>query len=211
MDQSNYTNRFALIAEQELIDRGIRTIDELANFMNANDSPLRVCVADIFYEKQHDGLLDLQEAYGFAFTEENILSMPLNETFVGLHDGECDVAAGMITNGLIEAWKLTVLEDTRSFLQLDIAAPVVRKEVLDHNPRLADILTLFSQQLNEGTVMDLVTRINVGPDGIANSGDEESLETIAHDYLESVELLQAVTPDTSTDIINDSIDALENQ
>ena len=212
MEQSTYTNRFALVVPSALAEQDIRTIDDLADFMNANDAPLRLCVVDIFYEKQHDGLLDLQKAYDFAFNDENIAIMALNDTYTSLHNDECDVAAGTISDGHIGAWEFTVLEDTRAFLPPDIAAPVVRKEVLDLNPRLVDVLTLFGQQLTESTMAELNARVEVGPDGIADSGDEETITVVAHDYLESVELLQAVTPVAdSTEVINALIDESSDQ
>ncbi|MEZ4713224.1 MAG: glycine betaine ABC transporter substrate-binding protein [Caldilineaceae bacterium] len=65
-----FNDTYALMARDDLIDQGLASISDLADYMNANDAPLSICVESDFYGRPFDGLLAMQEQYGFAFKDK---------------------------------------------------------------------------------------------------------------------------------------------
>ncbi len=188
LDMMNFNNTYTLMVRQDLIDEGIRSIEDLASSMNANDSPLTLCVEGEFYARP-DGLDGLQQLYGFTFPEENILVVETSDTYDKLRNGECDVAEGFATDGRINAWGFTNLEDSLAFFPFYNPTPVVRKEVLDLHPELAGLLNRLSALIDEATMSELNARVDIGPDGQLASGDEESVEDVAYQFLRSKRLV----------------------
>ncbi len=188
LNMMNFNNTYTLLVRQDLIDEGILSIEDLATYMDANDSPLTLCVEGEFYARP-DGLDGLQQLYGFAFPEENILVVETSDTYEKLRDGECDVAEGFATDGRINAWDFTNLEDSLAFFPFYNPTPVVRKEVLDLHPEIADLLNTVSALIDEATMSELNARVDIGPDGKLASGDEESVEDVAYQFLRANRLV----------------------
>ncbi|MCE7981303.1 MAG: hypothetical protein DYG89_08945 [Caldilinea sp. CFX5] len=202
LDPAPLNNTFTLMVGQTLIDEGIASLEELANYMNANDSPLKVCVEGEFFSRQ-DGLLGLQELYGFAFQEDNILVMEPNETYDNLRNGTCDVAEGFATDGRINAWGFRNLQDPLAFFPFYQPAPVVRAETLNLYPDIADLLNKLMAGLDDATMSALNARVDIGADGELASGDEETVEDVAYGYLREQRLIKL------PEIIVSSADASE--
>lgn len=193
LDRAPLNNTYTLIVRQELIDQGIERISDLAAFMNDNDAPLRLCVESEFYARTSDGLQGMQERYGFAFPDDNVLLMDLNETYDNLRNGDCDVAEGFATDGRIAAWGFQNLTDDLHFFPVYNPAPVVRQPLLDSYPEIAEILNGLSQQLDDATMSQLNARVDLGADGDFSSGDEETPEQVALRFLQRVNLLPPPT------------------
>ena len=189
LDPAPLNNTFTLMISQPLIDEGLVTLEDLATYMNDNDSPLRVCVEGEFFSRQ-DGLLGLQELYGFAFQEDNILVMEPNETYDNLRNGVCDVAEGFATDGRINAWGFRNLQDPLAFFPFYQPAPVVRAETLNLYPDIADLLNQLMAGLDDATMSALNARVDIGADGELASGDEESVEDVAYGYLREQRLIK---------------------
>lgn len=189
LQPSAINNTFTLMVRQELIEQGIVTLADLATYMNANDAPLTVCVESEFFNRL-DGLPGLQQLYGFAFKEENVLLMDSNEAYNNLRDGLCDLAEGYATDGRISAWGFTNLEDPLAFFPFYSPTPVVRQEILDEYPELADLINELWQYLDNETMIDLNARVDIGADGVLGNGDEEQIEDVAYNFLISKRLLK---------------------
>ena len=188
LDPAPLNNTYTLMVRQELVDEGIKSIDDLAVYMNANDSSLTLCVESEFYARP-DGLPGLQELYGFTFNDDNILLLEASETYAKLRSSECDVAEGYATDGRINAWGFTNLEDTLAFFPFYNPTPVLRAEVLARYPALTDLLNNWSKLLDGPTMSALNARVDIGADGELNSGDEESVEEVAYSFLRANRLI----------------------
>jgi len=182
-------NTFTLMVRQDLLDQGIVSLTDLADYMNANEASLTLCVESEFFIRQ-DGLPGLQELYGFAFLEENILVMEPNETYGNLRQGSCDVAEGYATDGRIRAWGFTNLADPLAFFPFYNPAPVVREEILADYPDLPEVINELWQYLDNETMIALNARVDIGGDGILSNGDEETIEDVAYNFLISKRLLK---------------------
>lgn len=193
LEPAPLNNTYTLIVRQELIDQGIQSISDLAAFMNDNDAPLRLCVESEFYARESDGLLGMQERYGFAFQDDNVLLMDLNETYDNLRNGDCDVAEGFATDGRIAAWGFQNLTDDLHFFPIYNPAPVVRQQLLDNYPEIAELLNRLSQHLDDATMSQLNARVDLGADGNFGSGDEETPAEVALRFLQQVKLVPPPT------------------
>lgn len=189
LDPAPLNNTFTLMVGQRLIDENIVTLEDLAAYMNNNDSSLKVCVEGEFFSRQ-DGLLGLQELYGFAFQEENILVMEPNETYDNLRNSVCDVAEGFATDGRINAWGFRNLQDPLAFFPFYQPAPVVRTETLNLYPEIADLLNNLMTGLDDATMSALNARVDIGADGELASGDEETVDDVAYSYLREKRLIK---------------------
>ena len=189
LDPALINNTYTLMVRQDLIEQGITSLTDLATFMNDNDAPLTVCVESEFYGRP-DGLSGLQEIYDFAFGEENILVMEANETYDNLRSNACDVAEGYSTDGRIGAWGFTNLEDPLAFFPFYTPAPVVRQEILDAYPEVADLINSLWQTLDNETITELNARVDIGADGLLANGDEETIEDVVYNFLVSKRLVK---------------------
>lgn len=115
-----------------------------------------------FFERA-DGLRGLQEAYGgFQFRDSRQLTPSLR--YPALEDGTIDVVVAFSTDGEIAGLDLQLLEDDKQFYPPYQVAPVVRQNVLDANPQIAEILNRVTAELDDPqTMAQLNWQVN-GPD-----------------------------------------------
>ncbi len=201
LNMMNFNNTYTLMVRQDLIDVGVDSIEALATYMTANETPLTLCVESEFYARP-DGLDGLQALYGFTFAEENILVVETSDTYEKLRDGECDVAEGFATDGRINAWGFTNLADSLAYFPFYNPTPVVRKEVLDRHPEIKDLLNGLSTLLDEATMSELNARVDIGPDDQLASGDEESVTAVAYSFLRANRLI--ALPEITVSAIDDN-------
>jgi len=190
LDKLNFNNTSTLLIKADHpATIGITTIEELAALMNLNQSALRLCAESQFVA---DGLLGLQERYDFAFEDKQIEIVEGDQVYHYLRDGKCDVAQGDRTDGRISAWNLLTLEDTRSFFPFYNPALVIRQTMLEKRPEvaavLADLFENIAPRLDDITMSQLNACVDIGRDGIPDSGDEKSIEETARGFLDNGDL-----------------------
>ncbi len=169
---------YTLMMQQDKAeDEGITTIEDLASFMNANSDPFTICVEEDFATRP-DGLPGIEGFYGFKFKNSNVLRLSARENYAGLLQGDCDVAQGLTVVD-VQPFGFRILEDTQNLFLPFTPAPVIRKDVLNEYPELEQLLAQVVDAIDGGAVAQLNALVEVGRDGVPNSGDEESPDTIA--------------------------------
>ena len=78
-----------------------------------------------------------------------------------LKDGQVDVSVGFATDGRIKGFNLVILEDDKQFFPAYNGAPVVRQEVIDQYPDIADLLNNLADRLENETMMTLNYAVDV--------------------------------------------------
>lgn len=186
LERLEVNDTYTLVVSEETWNEGITTLEQLADFMNANDAPYRICLESEFLGRP-DGLPGLQEHYGFSFKEENIEILAVQEIYEYLQAGKCEVAEVFSTDGRIAAWELYRLADTRSFFPFYNPAPVIRQATLEQHPDLgeflAGLLSTLVPRLDETTMSQLNACVDIGSDGLPETGDEMSVEEVASAFL----------------------------
>src|SRR3954454_19407808 len=103
-----------------------------------------------FYARP-DGLKPLEEKYGFEFARDNVKRMDTGLVYQALKEKQVDVGLVFATDGRVPAFNFVVLKDDKGFFPNYALTPVVRKQVLDANPKLAEYLNALSAKLNDET------------------------------------------------------------
>lgn len=107
-----------------------------------------------------DGLPGLVEAYpGLTFSDQKGLDPGL--MYQAVDTGDVDVISAFATDGRIPALGLVTLVDDRGFFPPYYAAPVVRQELLDQDPAVADVLNQLAGKIDDATMARLNSQIDV--------------------------------------------------
>ena len=73
---------------------------------------------------------------------------------------QIDVVNGYSTDGMISALKLKRLKDDKNLWPPYYVVPVVRKDALDANPKIADVLNRVSALLDEATMAEMNYKVD---------------------------------------------------
>lgn len=126
-----------------------------------------------------DGYPALSKAYGFVFKKENIKSMDSGLVYQAVDTAQVDIIMGFATDGRIKKLNLMNLKDDKNFFPVYDAAPVVRQEVLQKNPEIADILNKLEGKISDVKMQELNLQVDV---------DGKEPAAVAKDFLVSLGL-----------------------
>ena len=101
-----------------------------------------------------DGYEGLCEHYGFRFPDEP-KQMDPGLMYKAAADGAVDVICAFATDGRIRAYGLQTLEDDQKFFPPYYTAPLVRQEVLDEYPEVAQTLDRLAGNIDDATMQAL--------------------------------------------------------
>jgi osmoprotectant transport system substrate-binding protein len=126
------------------------------------------------FRDRKDGLPGLKEKYGIVFKED--LQMAIGLRYQALANKQIDVVNGYSTDGMISAMKLVRLKDDKGLWPPYYLVPVVRKDALDANPKIAEVLNNVSAMLNETNISEMNYKVD---------GDKMEPKDVARDFLKS--------------------------
>lgn len=173
LNPSKANNTYALaMRKADVESKGIKTLSELAAKIKGGASLKFGCNAE-FYARP-DGLGPLQTAYGFEFGRENVVRMDTGLVYQALRDSQVDVGLVFATDGRIPAFNFVVLKDDKGYFPTYAMTPVIRKDTLDKNPKLAEILNGLSAKLDDATMAKLNSAVDV---------EKKSVEEVAAGFL----------------------------
>jgi osmoprotectant transport system substrate-binding protein len=175
LNPSKANNTYALAMRRaDAEKKGIKSLSDLAAKVKAGDK-LKLASNAEFYSRP-DGLAPLEKTYGFEFGRENVVRMDTGLVYQALKDSQVDVGLVFATDGRIPAFDFVVLKDDKDFFPSYALTPVVRKETLDKNPKLADALNSLSAKLDDATMAKLNAAVDV---------EKKSVEEVATSFLKS--------------------------
>ncbi|WP_372614417.1 glycine betaine ABC transporter substrate-binding protein [Halomonas sp.] len=179
LSPSEANNTYALaMREEDVEERGIETLDDLADAVNDGED-LTLGLDAEFYARD-DGWRPLQKAYDFKVQRSDIVRMDTGLIYSALRDGDVDVGMVYSTDGRVPAFDFQILEDNRGFFPAYALTPVVRQETLDATPELAEQMSILSELLDDDTISELNSRVDV---------ERETIEDVAESFLQDNELL----------------------
>ncbi len=157
LDPAPFNDTQALATTKEVSEKsGIKTYSDLS----AKAGDLRLGGPAEFAERA-DGIKGLQQAYGgFQFKEFKQLGTG-SLRYEALKNGQVDVVVAFGTDGQISGMGLVLLKDDKNFYPIYQAAPVVRADVLDKNPKIAEALNKLAPVLTD----DVMAGLNWQVDG----------------------------------------------
>ncbi len=134
---------------------GIKTISDLQQYA----TELRFASQGEFDERE-DGLPALIATYG-PFDWKSSAVYEYNLRYQILSSGEADVAPAATTEGQLIEDEFTLLEDDKQVWPPYNIAPIIRAEVLEAHPEIADVLNKISALIDTETITQLNYQVDV--------------------------------------------------
>jgi osmoprotectant transport system substrate-binding protein len=164
LDYTPFNNTYTIMMrEADANALGIETLSDLAAAINEGvQAPAPGTwnfATDHEYTIRDDGYPGLQELYGFEFAD--VITMDIGITYGALRDGDVVTAMGFATDGRIAAFELVNLVDDQNFHPVYNCSPVVREEILDEMPQIADILNPIARALDAETMSSLNMKVDI--------------------------------------------------
>lgn len=169
-----FNNTYALAIRQDTADRyGLETISDLAKVSNQ-----LIMGPTIEFPNREDGLIGLSKAYNMEFKDVKAVDGGLRYTALKNH--KSDVIDAFSTDGLIEEFQLTVLEDDKNFFPPYFAVPIIKEETLQEYPELRKVLNSLAGKLSDRKMREL----NYKVDSL-----KQSPEKVAKEFLQKEGLI----------------------
>ena len=152
--------------------RGVATISDLAAKVRGGTT-LKFGSNAEFYARP-DGLKPMEQTYGFEFGRENVVRMDTGLVPQALRDSQVDVGIILALDGRVKSFDFALLTDDRAFFPIYNSTPVVRRETLERNPKLAELLNALSAKLDDDTMRGLNGAVDI---------ERKSVEDVAAGFL----------------------------
>jgi len=175
LDPAPMNNTQALVMTQEGSQKfGIKTISQMA----AKASEL-VMIGPPEFQARPDGLPGIQKVYG-NFRLKGYRAVDPGLRYIGLVNGQADVAVAFGTDGQISHYNLVLLEDDKKLFPPYQVAPVIRQATLAAHPEIGEALNALAPLLTNATMQ----RLNFEVDG-----EQREPAQVAYEFLLQAKLL----------------------
>lgn len=186
LDMTPFGNSFAFMADSETIgDTDVRSISDLATYVNDGNYDVTVVVEDDFYQRS-DGWPALTDHYGFEeahlanWAEQGgIMIVSPGLTYDEVRAGNADIGLAYTTNAQLDAYDLQLLDDDRSFWPFYNLVPVIREENAPDGVR-REVNRVVAALDSADTMQSLNARVVV---------DNESPKEVARSFLSARDVI----------------------
>ncbi|WP_237680834.1 glycine betaine ABC transporter substrate-binding protein [[Erwinia] mediterraneensis] len=135
---------------------------------------------DLEFSGRPDGMKPLQKTYNLTLDRPQIRPMDPGLVYNAIRDGFVEAGLIYTTDGRIKGFDLKVLKDDKHFFPSYNVTPVVRQEVLESHPGLAEALNKLSALITDDVITDLNKRVDI---------DHQSPQRVARDFLLAQKML----------------------
>ncbi|MDV6262226.1 glycine betaine ABC transporter substrate-binding protein [Rhodococcoides yunnanense] len=155
-------NTYALAMNQATADQtGVKTLSDYAALVARDPAASALCVETEFNSRQ-DGFPGLAATYGF---DGNAVPRQILQTGIiyqaTAEGSQCKFGEVFTTDGRIKGLDLVVLEDDKSFFPRYNATVVIRSQVADEYPQIAEITAPISAKLTNDEITELNKQVDV--------------------------------------------------
>lgn len=141
---------------------GITNVSQLSEWLKTSpDAKHAVFGMDAEFANRPDGLKPFLAAYDMHFRRSQMKQMDPGLVYTALRNNQLKIGLVYTTDGRVKGFGIVPLEDDRHYFPPYNAAPVVRKAVLDRNPKLAAQLNALSAALNNDAMLDMDKAVDV--------------------------------------------------
>lgn len=152
---------------------GVASISDLAAYMNENPGEF-IFGVDHEFTARPDGLPALEEVYGFKVEGDSLAVMDAGILYKSLLEEQVDTGMGFSTDGRIAAYDFVNLVDDKDFFPVYNPAAVLRKETIEANPEIVDILNEIASKLDNDTMIEMNYLVDI---------EEMEPKAVAEDWL----------------------------
>ncbi|SDP47255.1 osmoprotectant transport system substrate-binding protein [Rhodoferax sp. OV413] len=175
LNQSNLNNGYVMVVRPETAQKyKLETLSDLTKVAKE----LKIGAGPEFRDRK-DGLPGLKAKYDMVFGED--LQMAIGLRYQALKNDQIQVVNGYATDGLISAMKLKRLRDDKSLWPPYYVVPVIRREALDANPKVGEVLNRVSALLDETSMAQMNYQVD---------GEKLEPKDVAHDFLKAKGLVK---------------------
>jgi osmoprotectant transport system substrate-binding protein len=170
LNETPFQNTYNMVVRPDTAEKyKLQTLTDLAKV----SKDLKLGAGPEFRDRK-DGIPGLKAKYGMEFKED--LQLAIGLRYQALKSDEIQVVNGYSTDGMISAMKLRRLKDDKNLWPPYYVVPVVRKEVLDANPKIAEVLNRTSAMLDEASMAEMNYKVD---------GEKMEPKDVAHDFLKA--------------------------
>jgi osmoprotectant transport system permease protein len=149
-----FNNTYTLAVRQDTAEKyQLNTISDLVRVSNE-----LTMGPTIEFPNRQDGLIGLSAAYGLEFADVKPVDGGLRYTALNNH--KSDVIDAFLTDGLLTAFHLRVLEDDKNFFPPYYAVPIVKQEVIKEHPEIAKVINSLSGKLTDEKMRELNYKVD---------------------------------------------------
>ncbi|MBN9358950.1 glycine betaine ABC transporter substrate-binding protein [Herbaspirillum sp. WGmk3] len=184
LNQSELNNTYAFAMPRDVAEKyHIHSLQDLANRINEDDkegNKQHLLGVDYEFASRPDGLGPMQALYGFKLDRSEVKQMDPGLVYTALKNEQLFVGLTYASDGRIKGFDLQLLEDDKGYFAAYKATPVVRQEILDKNPKLAEQLNALAAKIDTATMTELNKRVDI---------DQEPVAKVAADFLKQAGLI----------------------
>ena len=170
LNQAPVNNTYVMVVRPETAQKyNLNTMSDLAKVAKE----LKLGAGPEFRDRK-DGIPGLKAKYNMDFRED--LQLAIGLRYQALKNDQIQVVNGYSTDGMISAMKLKRLADDRNLWPPYYVVPVVRRDALDANPKLADVLNRVSALLDDTSMAEMNYKVD---------GDKMEPRDVARDFLKA--------------------------
>ncbi|MFP4482219.1 MAG: glycine betaine ABC transporter substrate-binding protein [Thermovirgaceae bacterium] len=169
---SEVNNTYAMAITEDATETMGTNLSDLADYVNENPEEVVFGINQEFYERS-DGFFAMAEHYGMDVKKKQVRAMDTGLTFEAMERGQVDVTMVFATDGKIRKYNLHVLEDDKQFFPVYSLSVCIRKDILDEDPDLEEVLAPMTE-LTDEIMQKLNYRVDV--EGLPE-------EKVAEEYL----------------------------
>ena len=170
LNQAPVNNTYVMVVRPDTAQKyNLNTMSDLAKV----SKELKLGAGPEFRDRK-DGIPGLKAKYNMDFRED--LQLAIGLRYQALKNDQIQVVNGYSTDGMISAMKLKRLVDDRNLWPPYYVVPVVRRDALDANPKIADVLNRVSALLDDASMADMNFKVD---------GDKMEPRDVAHDFLKA--------------------------
>lgn len=172
-----FDDSFAIVIRADDARRyGIRTISDAAKY-----TPLWRPGFGYEFQERPDGYDGLVRTYGLKFAAAPRI-MDLGLLYRALLARQVDIVAGNTTDGQLVTGAFTVLTDDKHYFPPYQAIPVVRSEVLQQHPAIANALVGLSGKISDEDMQEMNYEV---------IGEHEDTASVAREFLRALHVNNA--------------------
>ena len=170
-----FNNTYTLTMRIDEAERlGINNISDLSSKAGS----LTLGATHEFLERP-DGRQGLEQKYGFKFATTSGMEPGL--TYAAVSDKKVDVIDAFSTDGRIAAFNLKILKDDKKYFPPYYAAPIIRADVLQKHPEIADALKVLAGTLDDQEMAKLNGKVDL---------EKQDPKAVAKEWLQSKGLIK---------------------
>jgi osmoprotectant transport system substrate-binding protein len=170
LNETPFQNTYNMVVRPETAAQyKLETLTDLAKV----SKELKLGAGPEFRDRK-DGLPGLKAKYGMEFKED--LQMAIGLRYQALKGDQIQVVNGYSTDGMISAMKLKRLKDDKNLWPPYYVVPVVRRDALDAQPKIAEVLNRVSALLDETNMAEMNYKVD---------GEKMEPKDVARDFLKA--------------------------